>query len=428
MSWPAGLCVGLVLVGLIHLGYCLLFVLRRHPDKRPSEPKGATWPKASILLSLRGADPSLAQGLRSLMTQDYPDYQLRIIVDSPGDPAWGPVEDSIRETGCKRVHVDLLRDPLETCSLKCSALAQMVEGLEPECEVIALADADLEFRSDWLRELVGALQKRGTGAVCGFRWFVPSQGRWGSLMRYLWNAAAIVAMELVRIPWGGSLAMRVATVRDANIVDMWRRSGVEDVPLRRVLRERGLEVRFAPSLMMVSREECGVRSALWFIRRQLTWVRLYHQAGWPPLVVHAVLEGGLLCGSLILGLWALFAGRVGDAVWLGAGLTFYHLSWLGLLAILERHLWRRIDPEGRENRDVCRDGPPLRPPGVFWRRFLAIPLAVSGHLAAVAWTAGSRRVPWRGINYRIDGPWKIRRLDYAPYDSDLGPRDGKMSL
>src|SRR5438270_8433287 len=41
-----------------------------------------------VLLPIRGADPSLAGCLRGLLNQDYPRYDIRIIVDSLKDPAW----------------------------------------------------------------------------------------------------------------------------------------------------------------------------------------------------------------------------------------------------------------------------------------------------------------------------------------------------
>src|SRR5260370_1328737 len=47
----------------------------------------ASLPRACILLPLRGTDPHLRQGLHQLLTQDYPNYALHIVVDSPDDPA-----------------------------------------------------------------------------------------------------------------------------------------------------------------------------------------------------------------------------------------------------------------------------------------------------------------------------------------------------
>ncbi len=48
--------------------------------------------KTAVILCLRGSDPFLADCLQGLLHQDYPCYDVRIVIDSPDDPAWGTVE------------------------------------------------------------------------------------------------------------------------------------------------------------------------------------------------------------------------------------------------------------------------------------------------------------------------------------------------
>ncbi|MDG2470128.1 MAG: glycosyltransferase family 2 protein, partial [Pirellulaceae bacterium] len=45
-------------------------------------------PQASVILSLRGKDPFVADTIRNLLQQEYKNYELRIIVDSESDPVW----------------------------------------------------------------------------------------------------------------------------------------------------------------------------------------------------------------------------------------------------------------------------------------------------------------------------------------------------
>ena len=45
-------------------------------------------PKAAVVLCLRGTDPFLEDCLRAVLNQDYPQYEIRIVVDSRQDPAW----------------------------------------------------------------------------------------------------------------------------------------------------------------------------------------------------------------------------------------------------------------------------------------------------------------------------------------------------
>jgi cellulose synthase/poly-beta-1,6-N-acetylglucosamine synthase-like glycosyltransferase len=60
---------------------------------RPAAPPldDAELPSVAVIVPLRGADPSLAACLRGVLRQDYPRYRVRIMIDSPSDPAWGVV-------------------------------------------------------------------------------------------------------------------------------------------------------------------------------------------------------------------------------------------------------------------------------------------------------------------------------------------------
>ncbi len=274
---------------------------------RGSRPVGGeeALPRAAILLSLRGADPQLAQGLRCLLRQDYPDYELHVVVDRRDDPTWQIVQDAAADAGRVPTHVAELREPLPTCSRKCSALVQMVSELDESREVVVLTDADVLAHPLWLRQSAAPLSESGVGAAFGNRWFMPSHGHWGSLVRYLWNVAAVVPMWLCNIPWGGTLAIRAKLLHECGLAEKWARAVVEDVPVRLALAEHGLRVRFVPSLMMVNREDCTFRFSFDFVTRQLTWARLYHP-NWPVVVVHAACTTAALAASLItiLGGWA----------------------------------------------------------------------------------------------------------------------------
>src|SRR5438270_12029675 len=79
-------------------------------------------PRVVVLLPIRGADPSLAGCLRGLLNQDYPHYDVRIIIDSREDPAWRLVHEIVGTKPDPRVQVSLLETRRQTCGLKSSAL------------------------------------------------------------------------------------------------------------------------------------------------------------------------------------------------------------------------------------------------------------------------------------------------------------------
>ncbi|HEY4761846.1 MAG TPA: glycosyltransferase family 2 protein, partial [Thermoguttaceae bacterium] len=165
-------------------------------------------PRTAIVLCLRGRDPFLEKCLESLLKQDYPDYQLHVIIDNRQDPAWQVAESLAIRYGAERVCIEALDDRHSTCSLKCSAVTQSIGRLDDSFQVAALIDADTMPHRSWLRELTAPMADDHIGAATGNRWYMPEVSSWGALVRYLWNAAAVVQMYWYEIAWGGTLAVK----------------------------------------------------------------------------------------------------------------------------------------------------------------------------------------------------------------------------
>jgi len=394
----------LVLMAAYQVGLVLIFVrlFWRHPSSQVAE----RLPQVSVVVPLRGVDPGLLGNLERLMRQDYPRYDLRIVVDAKEDPAWTIVEQAVRSTAASHVHQSPLDARRRTCSLKCSALVQAAGALDPSCEVMALADGDTSAHPSWLRELVGPLEDQRVGATFGNRWYVPSGRECGSLVRYLWNAAAVVPMHFLSIPWAGTMAIRVSAMARSGLVERWSRAMVDDAPVRDALRPVGLRLRFVPSLMMVNREECTCSAALEFITRQLLWTRLYH-GHWPAVLLHALLSSGLVLLAAVLLVAGLAGGQWRVAAWAGAGFLAYHLAMPAMLGILERGIGRVLEARGEEKSSW--------PPGAHARLLLAVLLTPWFHLVAAVAAQFKRRVVWRGVVYQMRGPWDVEMLE-APRD------------
>ena len=411
--------VFVILVGMALVQALLAAVFVRLFYRNPLSVADERLPKASILLSLRGADPHLAQGLRRLMEQNYPDYELRIVVDHEGDASWQVVHDAIAVTGFRNAHVSPLRARSETCSLKCAALVQLARELDESTEVVVLADADLVSHADWLRELIAPLTEEGIGATFGNRWFWPRNAYWGSLVRYLWNAAAVPPMYLFSIPWGGTFAMRWKTLRDAGLLKKWSRAVVEDAPVRSALAQQGLRLRFVPQLMMVNREDCDLRFSLDFIKRQLTWTRIYHPR-WAPVVVHAIFTTLILLAPVALVPIGLMTGAPHVSLWAGSGLAAYVLILIPLLEMMERGVCHVVRRRGEEVHYF--------PFLVRLKALIAIPLTQCVHLTATLLAIFRRHVAWRGVTYHVRGPWDVRMVGYQPFEQPTESMDSNTSL
>jgi GT2 family glycosyltransferase len=409
-----------VLVGLlivqVPLVLAFLRVLHRWKSFRRDD---APCPKAAVVLCLRGPDPFLADCIRAILNQEYPNYELRVVVDSRDDPAWEVVERAVTELGANNVQIAPLTERRETCSLKCSSVVQAVGELDESFEVVALVDADTVPHQTWLRDLVAPLADPQVGATTGNRWYMPRDGSWGSLIRYWWNAAAVVQMYCYRIAWGGTVAVKTEVFRRSDLLERWGNAFCEDTMLKRQLAGLGLKVVFVPSLMMVNRESCDITGFFGWVRRQLLTARLYHPL-WPAVVAHGVFT--FLAPVIAFGLaaYAAIEGNGEAAAWAGGGLVGYELA-LFPLALPSEAIVRRI---------VRARGEPTQ-----WLSFttamktmVALPLTQLVYTAALISTQCLRKVDWRGVKYCIDGPWRIRLIEYRPYGSGLERTDLNASL
>ncbi len=373
----------------------------------------STHPRAAIIICLRGADPFTKDCIRGAVTQDYPDFQVKIIVDHALDPAMEVVKETLAEVAdVSHVEVECLKAPLPSCSLKCSSLIQAEANLPEDVEVVALLDADATPHATWLRELTAPLADAETAAVTGHRWFMPSCPSVAAAVRYYWNCAAIIQMHLLSVAWGGSLAIRRSTIRQLELPKRWSKAFCEDTMLLQMLRTRGLKLQFAPPVMMINRESCDLTGYFSWVCRQLLTARLYHP-GWPLVVLHGLLVPVVPLAAAVLFLyftlvhaWMLAAFTVAVTVCYFAGL-------FSILGAMEYCVRMQMARRGEMARWLT--------PRAWLSLLLAIPVIQVLYPLALAGAMMMRRVTWRGVCYEIKSPWEIRLQEYKRYEAESQP-------
>jgi GT2 family glycosyltransferase len=408
--------LGGFLVGQIFFAARFVLVLRRYQrELLPDE----LCPMAVVVLCLRGSDPFLSRCLSAIIAQDYPRFFVKVIVDHRADPAWSLVEQAIRDHPSCPLEVEPRTKHLETCSLKCSSLVQAVESLEADYEFVAQLDADTIPHRSWLRELATALAEQNVGAASGNRWYMPEDSGWASMVRSIWNAAAVIQMFWYKIAWGGTLAIKTQVIREAGLLDHWSHALCEDTMLFSKLRRHGWRVAFVPSLMMVNRESCDFSGFLPWCRRQLVTARLYHP-GWPAVVAHGLGTTVTLAGAVLLAGIAGMRGNHALVAWLALGLVIYQLGAMLLLAPVEWSV-RRIMAARHDQ---------VRPwdAAIMVRQVLALFVTQIIYPVVLTAAAVARSVRWRQATYQINGPWKIRLVSEKPYMSDANETTSRASL
>jgi hypothetical protein len=354
-------------------------------------------------LRLKETDPYLRDGLRRLMTQNNPDYEVRIVVDSRSDPAWPLVEDAVRETGSSHVSIIEYREAPEHGIVNCtnSKVVQALRGLDESFEAVAMADGDVVANENWLRDLISPLARDAKiGVTTGNRWFIPPRMAARSLVRHLWNVATTSIMYHLKMPWGGCYGIRMSAVRDANLVEKWAKVAALDMHTTGEMKALGLKVHFVPSLMMVNREESPMPAAVNWIRRQLTWARLYNP-GWWLVVGHTSIAAiAMAVATVPVG---FVVGPTVPVLWAVSGLVAYLVGMTVLVALLEFRIRHRLRANGQT----------IEP---FQMRtlipvLLVIPLTQFSQLVATLQATFVKRVAWRGSILEINGPNNIRVID-----------------
>jgi GT2 family glycosyltransferase len=375
-------------------------------------------PKVAVVLCLRGTDPFLADTIDAVLDQDYRRFDLRMVVDDRHDPAWRVAEEVVERRRANNVRIEPLEARLDSCSLKCSSILQAVSRLDDSYQVVALLDADTIPHRTWLRELVAPLADNGVGAATGNRWYMPRPASWPGLIRCVWNAGAAPQMFLYNIAWGGTLAIKTEVFRQGDLLERWAHAFCEDTMLFRGLRPLGLRVVFVPSLMMINSENCSLSGFFRWVRRQLLTARLYHP-GWLAVVAHGALTSLWPLAALVVGVVALASGEWQAAAWSLGGLACYEACLPLILWQMESAV-RRIARRRGQAVDWLAHGAWLRcPPAIVLTQFV--------YAAALFSSLFVRQVDWRGVHYRIDGPFRIRLIEYRPYQAETN-QDAQASL
>ncbi len=381
-----------VILTLFQIVFTVPFVQRLKPARLPGLSASKATSKVTVILCLRGVDRSLPDCLQGLLHQDYPNYTVRIVVESATDPVWEVIRPILNQPTVAQVQINFLKERLETCSLKCSQLLQAIATLDPECEIVALIDADIVPHATWLRELVTPLENDRIGATTGNSWYSPGH-RVGSVFRYLWNASNVVMMYFNQIPWSGSIAFKTDLLYQTNLLEIWKHVLFDVVPLHRVLQQQKQRIQFVPSLMMVQSQA----DSFWcWATRQMLMVRLYHSAWWGTLIV-SVINTLVIGRAMILLAIAALTGQWPAMIWVGSGLAFYIIVIAGLVGLLERGVAR-----ARGKRSSWMGW------GAIARCLIAIPFAQFVQTGVLVTALLTKTLKWQGITYQIGAPQSIQ--------------------
>jgi cellulose synthase/poly-beta-1,6-N-acetylglucosamine synthase-like glycosyltransferase len=375
-------------------------------------------PKAAVILALRGPDPRLHDTLHALMAQDYPDFLIQVVVDSDQDPVLKEVLDAQATSG--RIHVSVLRNPGNNCSLKCSSLIQAVNDLPSDVEIVAFIDGDVVPHTGWLSELAGPIVAGKADVTGGNRWYLPMDAAWGSYVRYFWNARFMREMWTQGAPWAGTMALKRTTIDRIGLLNAWSTAMSVDATLHRCLNAHQQRFKLVGSLIMTNRESISVSQFHNWVTRQMAVIRYTASHTVRSVQVHIAIL--LLIHLLAVSLAAveIAGGEFQKGCLALLVLTVYWFT-LSLGATVHEYYIRICLRKRGEDASWIT---PLK--ALLW--FPAIILThwvlIYGVLKSLRMTA----VNWRGISYQLLSNGRVRMINYHPFAAKWSPTDNRSVI
>jgi cellulose synthase/poly-beta-1,6-N-acetylglucosamine synthase-like glycosyltransferase len=374
--------------------FALAGVLRfAHYSRRARLQRGNRYqPKAIVIVPCKGLEHDFEENIRALLAQDYRDYEVIFVTESPSDPAHGALARIVKQT--RRASWMIHAGEAKNCGQKVHnliAAIEMLDSVDRRAEVLVFADSDARVTREWLSELVAPLGDKRTGATTGFRWYVPVKGGAAALLQSVWNASALSLLgERSSFAWGGSMAIRREMFEKLEIKQRWRGAVSDDYVLSTAIHEAGQKITFVPQCLVASYSDATLDDLLEFSTRQIRITRVYAPRVWMLTSALHLLYNFTFWGGL---LWVVAAGLAGistttvtnllSGVFLVGAITGLIRAGvaMGLLASAGAQVRTRL-----------------------WAYALLGPAASFLYLCNVIASMRTKRIVWRGISYDLISP------------------------
>lgn len=278
------------------------FTSKTFADPRDALP--ANLSPVTILKPLHGGEPDLYAQLAGFCRQEYPQpVQIVFGVADAADPATAAVRQLIADFPDRDLAL-VVNARRHGANAKVSNLINMQSAVRHE--VLILSDSDIVVAADYLRHVVGALERPGVGLVtCLYRG--AGSGLWSQLAamaidyHFLPNVLVGLRLGMASPCFGSTIALRKATLASIGGFEAVADQLADDYALGALVRGAGLAVAIPRHIVT---HACVERSAGELFRHELRWARTIRSvdpSGFAGLAVtHAVPLAllGLLFGGI----------------------------------------------------------------------------------------------------------------------------------
>lgn len=339
-------------------------------------------PRVCVIVPLSGSDRRMGSCLESVLSQDYPHYEVLPVTRSRDEAAAAVARRVLerRPAGALPRCRHIVSGPASFCGQKNHNLLAGIDAAAEDTEIFVFLDAARETPPTWLSNLTGPMARGEAPVSTGYHHILPAKSGISSLGR----AVTVLFLQHIQEtgwltqPWGGNMAVSKKAFEELGVRAVWERNVVDDVSLAAVLARKGKKARFVPGAQLCTPLE-NETLGNWcrWLTRQLLYLKFCLPGSW-------MIAGLLACLSAILPTAALVRIAAASMGMLPATEALPDALLLSLL-VGTAFAWRTSHPS---------PGPPLR-----WlaASFATIFVAAFCHMK----TLFARRILWRDILYTV---------------------------
>ncbi|MEM9283669.1 MAG: glycosyltransferase family 2 protein [Verrucomicrobiota bacterium] len=339
--------------------------------------------RAKVFIPVKGKGSCFDSFIEFLFGQDYPNYSIVFAVESEDDPAFHPLV----ETGAEVV----VAGPAMNQSQKVQNQLAAFSKLQPDDEIIVLADADIVGPSSWLRHLLSPINAGLSEVTTGFRWLVPTSVSLPSAIASLVNSASLIFSGPSKRSWmwGGSMALSRQAFDEIGMPGLLEGSFNDDLQISNRVRATRQPFRFVRTVILPTPIDYNWERMWEFGRRQVMQARIYAaKALWAP-----ILAVNLLLVIGFIACWVRFLS--GDWV------ALFPLILVAILNQLRASERAVTANELFDEAMMAKLRPTLR-----LGRLLTM-VSTFFHTLVLLASVFGQTLGWSGIFYRIRGPQEV---------------------
>jgi ceramide glucosyltransferase len=271
LAWSADVCGASAVFGIVYMLFAAALT-QRFLARSCAEP--SSFPGVTIVKPLHGNEWALLDNLSGFCRQDYPGpIQYLFGVHDEADPALDVV------ARLRLMHPDakistVIDSRLYGPNRKMSNILNMLPSAQHD--ILVFADSDVGVSAQYLRGIVGELQKPGVGLVTCLYRGLPDPGFWPRLSakasnyHFLPSVIVGMAVRLARPCFGQTIALRRATLERIGGFAQFTHHLAEDHAIGEAVRKLGERVVVPP---LIVTHACVETSASQLIAHELRWSR-----------------------------------------------------------------------------------------------------------------------------------------------------------